>query len=304
MAEEEELKNKVSNILDKLSLHDQIPLNVIMEQIEQLKIDLPALTLLVQQIRGLPSNGLNDLDFYFDMLNGLSKSRHDARSQILALINLRCSGWKERLKPNDETADITVLCGETTFKLHSELMSTKSNFFKAALDMPMKEKKEKRVEIKHVEIEIFQKVIEFIYEDNLEFEIESELAGLLDAADRFDIEEFKDKICENVSQIIEENEIEDKKVKFLANQLMKIVSSNKEEEGGQKSKDTTKDASQLYILEVAHLAKIFNAVKLLSVCAEFVVRMEIQIKLEDINENPKLVVKILEQHMKENDCLK
>ena len=55
---------------------------------------------------------------------------------------------------------------------------------------------------------------------------------------------------------------------------------------------------------MANLAEMFNAGKLLSVCAEFVVKMEIQIKLEDIKENPKLVMKILEHHKKEKDCLK
>ena len=49
MAEKEEFKNKVSDILDKLSLGDQIPLDVIMEQITKLKIDLPA-WVLVEQI--------------------------------------------------------------------------------------------------------------------------------------------------------------------------------------------------------------------------------------------------------------
>ena len=110
---------------------------------------------------------------------------------MLALINLRSAGWKKRVKPNDETADITVLCRETTFKLHSELMCSKSIFFKVALDIPMTEKKDKRVAIREVDIKIFQKVIEFFYEDNLEFEMESELAGLLEAADRFDMEQLR-----------------------------------------------------------------------------------------------------------------
>ena len=181
-------------------------------------------------------------------------SRED-KSKLLALINLRSAGWQERVEPNDETADITVLCGETNFKLHSELMCKKSNFFKVALDIPMTEKKEKRVEIRDVEIEIFQKVIEFLYKDNLEFEIESELAGLLDAADRFDIEELKDQISGNVSKILEENEIEDYKWETLSTSSadISVNKENEEEEGGEKSKDTANGTSQLDILEVAHL---------------------------------------------------
>ena len=43
------------------------------------------------------------------------------------------------------------MCGEETHHLHSWRLAHKSKFLKTALDIPMKEKQEKKIEVKEVD---------------------------------------------------------------------------------------------------------------------------------------------------------
>ena len=97
---------------------------------------------------------------------------------------------KEELKQAEDIADVIILCGEDTHHLHSRRLADKSSFFKTALDIPMVEKKENKIEIKEVDPKIFKKVINYMYEERLEFDKETELSQILDAADHFDMEEL------------------------------------------------------------------------------------------------------------------
>lgn len=164
-------------------------------------------------------------------------------------------GFKEEAV--NETSDLVVLCGEDTYHLNSGKLSGKSMFFRMALDTPMLEKKERKIEIKVVDDQIFKKVIKFIYDDKLELELDgkTELSKMFDAADRFDIESLKTE---------------------LGNQIEKHLDKEN-------------------IIDIAHMAQIYHAKKLLNICIEFIIMEDIKIEMRDVAGNPGLAVAVMEQ---------
>ena len=95
---------------------------------------------------------------------------------------------EEHFKEEEEDCgDVIVVCGENIHHLHSWRLAKKSNFFKTVLDIPMKEKQEKKIEVKKVDPAIFHCVINYMYHGRLEFDKETQLENILDAADRFDM---------------------------------------------------------------------------------------------------------------------
>ena len=73
--------------------------------------------------------------------------------------NVRIVEEDSEEKPED-CADVMVVCGEDTYHLHSRRLVHMSNFFKTALDIPMKEKEEKKIEVKEVDPAIFHCVVQ------------------------------------------------------------------------------------------------------------------------------------------------
>lgn len=96
--------------------------------------------------------------------------------------------------------DVRVTCGPLTLRLHSVKLAANSRFFAAMLEAPMVERESGKVAVKYVDPEVFKKVIGFAYTKQLSFDMEMQLEGLLEAADRFDMEQLKAKICEVVRQ--------------------------------------------------------------------------------------------------------
>ena len=96
----------------------------------------------------------------------------------------------------EEAADVTVVCGEDTYHLHSDLLAAKSRFFATSLDIAMVEKQERKVVVKGVKPETFKKVVGYMYEEKLEEGMD--LGEMLEAADWFDMEELKEDIFNKV----------------------------------------------------------------------------------------------------------
>jgi len=108
-----------------------------------------------------------------------------------------------------EAPDVTVTCGPLTLPLHSFLLAADSKFFATMLDAPMVEKERKEISIKDVDPDIFEKVILFIYTKfdrnrTFNFDVVQQLEGMLDAAERFDMEELKTEVRDVVEEFISE----------------------------------------------------------------------------------------------------
>ena len=172
---------------------------------------------------------------------------------------------EEDFKEKEENCeDVIVVCGEDIHHLHSWRLVQKSNFFKTALDIPMKEKREKKIEVKEVDSAIFHCVITYIYHGTLEFDKETQLENILDAADRFDMEELKHEI---------------------RNQL---------------KEDIDKDN----VLDMANLAQLYNANMLLCNCIEYVIKENVTLKIEDAKKYPNVFTEIIGKLNKDHDVMK
>jgi len=99
-----------------------------------------------------------------------------------------------------EPPDVTVSCGPLTLSLHSFVLATDSKFFATMLDAPMVERESRKVTVKDVEPEVFEKVVGFMYTKKLSFHGVSQLEEMLESADRFDMEELKERIGRDVAR--------------------------------------------------------------------------------------------------------
>ena len=92
--------------------------------------------------------------------------------------------------------EVTVVCGEDTHQLHSAMLAANSKFFATATKVPVAENVTRKIVVNDVKQETFRKVVRFIYEDELEEEMN--LGEMLAAAHCFDMEDLKNKICAKV----------------------------------------------------------------------------------------------------------
>ena len=154
-----------------------------------------------------------------------------------------------------ESDMVTVVCGDNTYFIPLNKLIDDSQFFARALDVPMVEKKERKVVIKDIESSIFEKVIKFITEGKFNFNVETEAFEALEAADRLDMEELKEEVC---------NRIKDN----LDNENAKAVLS---------------------------LAERFSDKHLLKAAFDFMQENDIKLEKEDVVENPNLAMAFMEE---------
>ncbi|KAG8669315.1 hypothetical protein FPOAC2_08638 [Fusarium poae] len=62
-----------------------------------------------------------------------------------------------------EHSDITIVCGDHEFKAHRAIVCTRSLWFEVAFTAPAKKRIIRKVEVKGVNPEVFQRFLEFIY---------------------------------------------------------------------------------------------------------------------------------------------
>ena len=157
---------------------------------------------------------------------------------------------------NDLEPDmVTVVCSGDTYFIPVSKLTYNSQFFARALEVPMVEKKERKVMIKDIEGSIFEKVIKFITEGAFQFDVETEAFEALEAADRLDMEELKEEVC---------NRIKDN----LDNENAKAVLS---------------------------LAERFSDKHLLKAAFDFMQENDIKLEKEDVVENPNLAMAFMEE---------
>jgi len=165
-----------------------------------------------------------------------------------------------------EAPDVTVTCGPLALPLHSFLLATDSKFFAAMLDAPMVEKERKKINIKDVDHEVFEKVILFIYTKKprstkkLDFDVMRQLEGMLDAADRFDMEELKTVYKDVVKEFI-----------FTSDEVV------------------TRD----FLVNTGSLADMYNAEKLLELAASEIVNHGVTLEKKEVSKSPGLAVAVM-----------
>jgi len=112
---------------------------------------------------------------------------------------------------------VEVVCGNKCHLIPVDKLAAKSQFFARAFEVPMAEKRERKVVLKDFDEKVFEKVVKYIVEDSFLFDMETEAGEALEAADKLDVKELKDDVC----RIIEDNlDLENAKaVLFLADKF-------------------------------------------------------------------------------------
>ncbi|XP_057319116.1 speckle-type POZ protein-like isoform X2 [Microplitis mediator] len=97
-------------------------------------------------------------------------------------------------------SDVILVVGGEKFKAHKFILSTRSPVFFAMFTHEMKEKRDSEVAIPDIEPEIFRKMLEFIYTDEIN-NLDTDAADLLEAADKYQL--LKLKNLHNANQLLE-----------------------------------------------------------------------------------------------------
>ncbi|XP_057318314.1 speckle-type POZ protein B-like [Microplitis mediator] len=91
-------------------------------------------------------------------------------------------------------SDVILAVGDKIFKAHKLILSARSPVFFAMFTHEMKEKKENTVTISDIDPEIFEKILKFIYTDNID-DLDADAECLLELADKYQLLELK-RLCE------------------------------------------------------------------------------------------------------------
>jgi len=150
---------------------------------------------------------------------------------------------------------VTVVCSDDTYFIPVSKLTDNSLFFARALEVPMVEKKERKVMIKDIEGSIFEKVIKFITEGAFKFDVKTEAVEALEAADRLDMQELKEEVCDRIKD-------------NLDNENAKAV---------------------------LYLAERFSAKQLLKAAFDFMQENDIKLEKQDVVENPNLALAFMEE---------
>ncbi|XP_057324124.1 speckle-type POZ protein-like A [Microplitis mediator] len=101
----------------------------------------------------------------------------------------------KKLYKSKVNTDVTIFIGDKEFQAHKIIMTARSPVFSAMFDHEMIEKKTKQVSITDISPEIFEKVLEYIYTDQVT-DLDDIAADLLEAADKYQLLSLK-KMCEH-----------------------------------------------------------------------------------------------------------
>ena len=109
-----------------------------------------------------------------------------------------------------EFADVTFIINETRIKGHKCILASRSNFFKNMFTVGMRESEESIISVQDISLPTFQKLLEFIYSDQLnDLESAEQAIDVLVAANKYGLDRLK-RLCEKfLVQLIDlENVVE------------------------------------------------------------------------------------------------
>jgi len=150
---------------------------------------------------------------------------------------------------------VEVVCGNKCHLIPVDKLAAKSQFFARAFEVPMAEKRERKVVLKDFDEKVFEKVVRYIVEDSFLFDMQTEAGEALEAADRLDVKELKDDVC-------------------------RIIKDNLDLEN---------------VKDVLSLADKFNTKELFHAAIEYMVANDIKLVKDEIVENPGLTLAFMEE---------
>ena len=108
-----------------------------------------------------------------------------------------------------EMSDIQIKCGDKTFEAHQVILSTWSPVFRGMFQAEMKEKETKTVEIQDLDPDVMLEMLKFFYIGSCNIHQKNpdpeDVMGLLEAADKYQVDVLKDICEEAMISILEPN---------------------------------------------------------------------------------------------------
>ena len=90
-------------------------------------------------------------------------------------------------------SDFIISCRGTEFKCHKAILAGRSTYFRRMLSHDMEEAKQNYVDIPDIPADIVREMLRYIY--TLPVDLVTNAPGLLEAAEKYDLQELK-KMCE------------------------------------------------------------------------------------------------------------
>jgi len=139
-----------------------------------------------------------------------------------------------------EHSDVTVTCDNKEFQCHKIILTSRSPVFKTMLESNMKEKETGSIEIKDMQLEVFEDLLKYIYSGEAP-NIDEHAEELFAAADLYQLEYLKElceiKLCAGIditncldllviSELHHASTLKATALKFLSKNLQSINSSD------------------------------------------------------------------------------
>ena len=171
-------------------------------------------------------------------------------------------------------ADLRVTCGPLTLHLHSAVLAAASDFFATMLAAPMVERESGQINVRDMDHQVFRNVVKFIYRKELTFDVSSQLEGMLEAAERFQMEELKSLVGEAA----------------MATSCCRGFLGC-----GQGCRN---------IVRIGVLAERFHQGELLELAADKIARLRMELEEEEVVGSPKLAAAVMERYEKQIEAMK
>ena len=111
-----------------------------------------------------------------------------------------------KLLKETDSADVTLVCEDKEWQLHSAVLEMRSPFFKAAIANEMKEKNEKKIVINDLDPKTVEDVVNYMHGIPI---AGGSVPALLEAAERFQMMDMKEEVAMvAVKSISKENVLE------------------------------------------------------------------------------------------------
>ncbi|XP_074095898.1 speckle-type POZ protein-like [Cotesia typhae] len=119
----------------------------------------------------------------------------DNSINLMKITTQKLSEDFEKLLISKKNSDVVIFVGDNKFDAHRFILTTRSCVFEAMFSYDTKEKKENEVTITDIDGEIFEKLLEYIYTDKVEY-LDIFAEELLEASDKYQLQGLKE-MCED-----------------------------------------------------------------------------------------------------------
>jgi len=132
------------------------------------------------------------------ILMGESKESFDLKEKEKKIEALFLNSYKKFVQDShfmsEDYSDVTISCDGKDFPCHKIILTSRSPVFKTMLELDMKENNTGRIEIKDMNLKVFEDLLKFIYTCEAP-NIDDHTLELFSAADLYQLEDLK-KLCE------------------------------------------------------------------------------------------------------------